>query len=243
MSSEFLGANLVPYICARKIEDQKLAQKLSEKLNCAVCEEAEYPYFLIEDAVLSLNFVSESGKTQYAVDVKTQANHDDHKNLLHRLLKKTPSTIVDLYAGFCQDAMFFFRHGKKLIAFERNPYVHAMSENALSRAAISEDDFRLTQAAWQESSISIDDNICVYIDPMFEQTMMHRAQPKKHAQALRYLTQDDVLTNLDELDSIVHRFSQCTRIVKLPVHAPVIAKPSTSIHGKSIRFDVYYTCM
>ena len=154
--------------------------------------------------------------------------------------------VLDATAGLGQDAFVLAGLGCQVTMLERNPVIHALLEDGLSRAALSVDcapvvdRMRLlpgSSVEWlaQAGPESLD---VVYLDPMFP----HRGKAalvKKEMQVFRQVVGDD-----DDSPQLLQAALTAARyrvVVKRPRKAPVVdgPEPATRIEGKSSRYDIY----
>ncbi|MCB0408165.1 MAG: class I SAM-dependent methyltransferase [Bdellovibrionales bacterium] len=157
-------------------------------------------------------------------------------------------TLLDLTAGFGDDALLFASMGFQVLALERNPLMYLLLKDALKRFQVfdSSDDIVVNQRLKFEFSdaksfLSLQKEEgfdCIYYDPMFPETKKS-ALSSGRLQVLQFLTQDlpDVEAGLVNLAlCVAHR----RVVVKRPLKAPELHLPVThSYRGQSIRFDMY----
>ncbi|WP_372723339.1 class I SAM-dependent methyltransferase, partial [Immundisolibacter sp.] len=140
------------------------------------------------------------------------------------------------------DAWRLAQAGFTVTAIERQPLVHALLEDALTRAprlagagslqAVRADARsvldKLEPSAWPE---------VIYLDPMFPE-QGRTALPRRELQLLRELTGDD--DNGVELATLARMRATRRVVVKRPLHAPPLL-PSVDVcfKGRAVRFDVY----
>lgn len=157
-------------------------------------------------------------------------------------------TIVDATAGTGQDAVLLAALGYHVLAIERSVVLHAMLEDALSRALGDETfsaavDRRLAIRFGDARTVlpTIDPPPdAVYIDPMFPPKRRASALPRKEIQLLRKLVGDD--HDADELFAAAMDVSRQRVVVKRPHHAPPLGnRPPLHFAGKLVRYDVHFT--
>ncbi|WP_372718509.1 class I SAM-dependent methyltransferase [Immundisolibacter sp.] len=157
-------------------------------------------------------------------------------------VKTRPARLLDLTAGLGADAWRLAQAGFIVTAIERQPLVHALLEDALTRAprlagtgslqAVCADARSvlgdLEQSAWPE---------VVYLDPMFPE-QGRTALPRRELQLLRELTGDD--DNGVELATLARMRATRRVVVKRPLHAPpLLPSVDVCLKGRAVRFDVY----
>lgn len=159
--------------------------------------------------------------------------------------------VVDATAGLGQDAFVLASLGCRVSLFERNPVIHALLADGLSRAALNDECApiieRMTLRAessidWLSASVGTPDSPhvadIIYLDPMFPQ-LGKSAMVKKEMQVFRSVVGDDVdaATLLDAALAV----ARYRVVVKRPRKAPAIPgpEPSVRVEGKSSRYDIY----
>lgn len=155
----------------------------------------------------------------------------------------TPS-IVDCTAGLGEDSLLLAATGFEVTLFERDEVIAALLEDALSRAA-KDDELAPIVARMhlcQGDSIAglaqlANKPDVVFLDPMFPQKRKSAATKKKF-QLLHHLEQP-----CQEEDELLRAaLAAATRkvVVKRPAKGAYLAgvKPSHSIQGKAVRYDV-----
>ncbi|MDO6747132.1 class I SAM-dependent methyltransferase [Gilvimarinus sp. 1_MG-2023] len=157
--------------------------------------------------------------------------------------------VLDATAGLGRDAFVLATLGCDVQLLERNPVVHALLQDGLSRAEISADatlaaiigrmqlleaDARLFMTRASKADV-------VYLDPMFPERQK-AAQVKKEMQAFHTLVGGD--QDADELLQQALGLARYRVVVKRPRKAPNLADtpPSYTLEGKTSRFDIYALC-
>lgn len=175
-----------------------------------------------------------------------------HPNKINRELvvraakiKGVPTpTAVDATAGLGEDSLLLAAAGFAITLFERNPQIAALLQDALDRAAANE---TLAPIAARMKLIEADSMIelpcldfqpdVVLLDPMFPEKQKSAAVKKK-LQLLQQLEQpcEDEAALLAAAEAAHPR----KIVIKRPLHGPHLAgrKPSYSLSGKAVRYDV-----
>lgn len=159
------------------------------------------------------------------------------------LKKIEQPTILDLTAGFGQDAYVLACLGCRVVMLERCEAMAAVLQDGLERLYASGEmshhqiSLIMTDAATYLQQLTELPDV-IYMDPMYPDTK-NTALAKKEMQALRELVGDDVDARalcLQALDKARYRV-----VVKRPRHgAPLLDKPADVVFkGQSSRFDVY----
>lgn len=151
--------------------------------------------------------------------------------------------VLDLTAGFGEDAYLLAGMGCDVTAVERNPLMAALLRDAVERATADDDalaerlrvvrgEARAVLGAWRGERAEV-----VYLDPMFPGG--RRAMERKPMRVARWLVGDDA--DADDLLGVALHHAMRRVVVKRPTHAPVLAgvEPVTSHRGKAVRYDVY----
>lgn len=151
---------------------------------------------------------------------------------------------VDATAGFGQDSMLLAAAGFRVLLFERNPVIAALLRDALRRAAdvpeLAEAVARMqfvegdSVAALSEITETPD---VVYLDPMFP-ARTKSAAVKKKFQLLHHLEQPCEDPNAMLQAALAAHPRKV--VIKRPPKGPYLAgaKPSYSLTGKAVRYDV-----
>ncbi len=156
--------------------------------------------------------------------------------------------ILDLTAGFLEDAWLLAAAGCPITALERNPIVHVLLEDALDRARLTHPDIaqRITlhhaDLLQLPASPPTPQPATLYLDPMFPPG--RKTAEKKPMRLLRMIAGDD-----EDADQLLDRaltelLPGGRLVVKRPRHAPVLdsaagCQPVHSHHAKALRYDVY----
>lgn len=154
-------------------------------------------------------------------------------------------SVIDATAGLGGDALLLATAGFEVTMIERSPVIAALLDNALSRAALS-DDPTLRQAAaamnlqvgeaaeWLESHRT--DVVC--LDPMFPPRRKSARVRKEMVLLGKLLAGED---SGEALLAPALRAAGNRVVVKRPRLAPCLdgVKPDWQLRGRSSRFDVY----
>lgn len=155
-----------------------------------------------------------------------------------------PLLAVDATAGLGEDSLLLAAAGFHVELFERNPVIAALLSDALERASENPE---LSEAVGRmrlrtEDSIDALPRLeyrpdVVLLDPMFPQRRKS-ASVKKKLQMLQKL--EDPCAAEDELLDAALAAEPRKLIVKRPPKGPYLAgrKPSYSLTGKAVRYDV-----
>lgn len=167
-----------------------------------------------------------------------------------RAMGKKPNqnpVIVDATAGLGRDSFILARLGFQVTMLERSPILHALLQDALTRASLlpetAEVASRLTLVhidanKWlTENSKNI--NI-IYLDPMFP------ARQKSALVKKDMVMMHDVIGKDEDASELFQLALTCATdrvVVKRPRLAANISEkaPNFSLKGKSSRFDIYLT--
>ncbi len=150
---------------------------------------------------------------------------------------KYQPTVIDATAGLGQDAFKLAAYGCRVLMLERSPIVAALLQDGLERGGGLEALSRLTlQLGDAKALLPTLQADVVYLDPMYPD-LGKSAAKRKEMRLFRELVGDD--TDVTELFEIALRTANKRVVVKRPLKAPELAKPSFTLLGKTIRFDVY----
>ena len=205
-------------------------------------------YLKLKDNVLSccqdnnslcIDFLNAS--TQHRL--KTLNRHDPLLKAFGSSLNDKAS-LLDGTAGLGQDALCLAKQGVKVTMIERSPYVHALLENGLQRSKdwLRDNNFRLTlihsdTLAFLKQIPNSQYPDMIYLDPMYP-SKQKSALSKLPMQCLQAMTeaQDDTA-----LLAMARKKAKKRVVVKRPSRSQPLMTPDTSTHGKSHRFDIYFS--
>lgn len=171
------------------------------------------------------------------------------KQGLIRACKPAPGVrVLDTTGGWGRDAAVMASFGASVMMLERSPVMAALLSDALQRLDEQAVTFSLSKSSCGLSLLCIDakDYLqslaymdypeVIYIDPMHP-TRQKSALVKKDMQALQQcIGADDDAEALIQL-SMTRAVKRV--VVKWPQRLAPFMKPSMSIEGKTVRFDIY----
>lgn len=150
--------------------------------------------------------------------------------------------VVDATAGWGRDAAVLASFGAEVLMIERHPLMGALLSDGLRR---------LSQASPLKLSLLVEDAHAyleslvpdeypevILIDPMHP-LRQKSALVKKEMQVLQQLIGEDK----DALDLLRLALTRARErvVVKWPQKSPPLLEPTRSVHGKTVRFDVFST--
>lgn len=151
-------------------------------------------------------------------------------------------TLLDVTAGWGRDAAILASFGATVHMLERNAVMAALLADALARR--DERSQRVLQLSLQhvdaldylQQLAEADYPDVIYMDPMHP-TREKSALVKKDLQMLQQLIGEDT----DALPLLMRAKSRVRQrvVVKWPQHRPPLLKPTRSLEGKTVRFDIY----
>ena len=164
---------------------------------------------------------------------------------LFKALGKNVNTVIDATCGSGVDSMFFLALGYEVYAYERNPLVAFLLEEAISFYLNFDSDFanELKRFHFQNKDISKIDNIAnessvLYYDPMFPAKKKKSALARKEMEVFKVFVGEDA-DQQDTLQKLFSRFKGRV-IVKRPLKAaPILPGVSSEFLGKTTRYDLY----
>ncbi|TNF69851.1 MAG: 16S rRNA methyltransferase [Gammaproteobacteria bacterium] len=176
---------------------------------------------------------------------------DPTKTMLVKAIEgrsKEKLNIIDATAGFGSDLFQLASRGHDIIAIERNLIVYLLLRDALFRAEDNPQTHPITQHITLLYGDAVDlisryseHSDIIYLDPMFPQSKKS-AKVQKEMQILQTLHHDnhDNQWNNEQLFNIATQSANKV-VVKRPASGPYLneKKPSSSLTGKSNRFDIY----
>jgi 16S rRNA (guanine1516-N2)-methyltransferase len=158
--------------------------------------------------------------------------------------------VLDATAGLGRDSFVLADMGCAVTLCEREPVVAAMLQHGLRAALLGGDEWlrqvveRMSLFAGDARSLApqrLAPAEVIYLDPMFPARGKSAAVKKE--MALFQLLLDDEAAPQDAARLLLWALAQDVArvVVKRPARAPVVAeqKPSHSVAGKAVRFDVY----
>ena len=163
------------------------------------------------------------------------------------LHKRKNLRILDCTAGLGQDSLTLAALGAQVQPLERNPAVHALLNEAISRENQNERlssalanclaPIRNNAANYLASSEAGDWDV-IYLDPMFS-GYKRKALPKKSMQLFAAICGDD--NDADQLLPLALNKAKSRVVVKRANQAPFLdtKEPDLQVKGKSMRFDIY----
>ncbi len=176
-----------------------------------------------------------------ASDVQRRMKEPKGGQLLYRAIH-TPEvkTVLDATAGLGGDSVQLASWGFEVFACERNEKVFKLLEDGVRRLnEVSQfPNFKLFNVDAREKMKEVAPDV-IYLDPMYPD-LKSSALPKKEMQLLRKLFTDvdpekETLSLLDQ----ALRSAKKRVVLKRPPAAPILYKPSHSLEGKAVRFDIY----
>ena len=196
---------------------------------------------------------SEANGPQHSICVdfsQPRLQRRQHNELLSKALgvrASTPRYVIDTTAGMGVDAFLLAQAGSTVTLIERSPLIAALLEDGIARASQTPsiesvaarmclrqgDAITLLPILAQERQLDM-----VYLDPMFPQRNKS-ALPKKAMQSLQALVGDD--GDQAKLLEVALQSAWFRVVVKRHNKAKSIegAKPTYSLQGKQIRYDIY----
>ncbi len=165
--------------------------------------------------------------------------------------------VVDATAGLLGDAWLIAASGRQVFAVERDPFVHALAHDGLTRA-LRDDALRAIASRIELHAMDAEvafaslrargfttPSTAILLDPMFPPKRKKSALPPKEMQVLKELLGMPTLEVRVDSERTLLASARATGvarvIVKRPDHAGDFAGvlPSWSTHGTLVRFDVY----
>lgn len=190
-------------------------------------------------APLSVDFLG--GRQGY----RLAAERVRHERLIKALgrPKRMPARVLDLTAGLGRDAALMAAAGFPVTLLERQPVLHALLADGLTRAQGTSLAANLTLLPIGEAgTVDLPEGPwhAVYLDPMFP-ARDKSAAVKRDLQWLQRLCPYPDDEEEAALLALARRQDTDKVIVKRPKRAPDLAglAPHHRIEGKTVRFDIY----
>ncbi len=153
----------------------------------------------------------------------------------------TAVKILDLTAGWGRDAGVLASFGATVLMLEKQPVMAALLNDGVKRALLDAPQLALdlmhTDALLYLDALSEDQ--CpdvIYIDPMHPERQK-AALVKKDMQMLQQLFGAD--DNVQQLIQLALSKTKKRVVVKWPQRCAAVLKPTMSVPGKTVRFDIY----
>jgi 16S rRNA (guanine1516-N2)-methyltransferase len=149
-------------------------------------------------------------------------------------------TVIDATAGLGQDAFTLAAYGCQVKMVERSPVIAALLTDGLARAQDLEPISRLSLQPGDAKEIlrKLGAREVIYLDPMYPD-LGKSAAKRKEMRLFREVVGDDL--DVEELFEVALETATKRVVVKRPLKAPELAKPSFVVRGTTLRFDVYLT--
>ena len=144
--------------------------------------------------------------------------------------------LLDLSAGLGVDAVFLYQLDFQVTALERNPLIY-MALKIASQQIDEKINFIFTDAKEFLQKLKPQDFDAAYFDPMFPEKKKS-ALPKQEMVFFKNLVGQDPDAG-DIVKYAVDKKLFKRFVVKRPISAEPFLKPSGSIEGKIIRYDIY----
>ena len=154
--------------------------------------------------------------------------------------KRVGLTIVDATAGLCREAFLMASAGANVYALEKNLALYSLAHDAITRSqspVISRLHLHYGDALHLVPSLAPD---VVYLDPMFPESTKTAAVGKEAVILRAFARHTEPLEERRLLEcALEHAYYRV--VVKRPLKAPPLTgpKPTASLKGKAIRYDLY----
>ncbi len=155
-----------------------------------------------------------------------------------------PPAVLDLTAGWGEDAVHLVQAGFAVTALERHPLVFALLSEAYKRST----SFQIKQNPEFIRADAVDylQNLhqsvdVIYFDPMFPEKKRKSAAVRKQMSFMQALVGEPDRGEESRVLMLARQKAKHRVIVKRPIKAPRIdgPPPSGCIKGKLVRFDIY----
>lgn len=165
---------------------------------------------------------------------------------LNQAIGKQSKTVLDLSAGWGQDALLLTSQGYQLTMVERIPLMWVLLSEAMQRLQqtdwVSKNAIHVPEVVLEDSldyvsnrKIDVD---CIYFDPMFPPKRKKSAASNKNMQFLHWLAGQD--HDADQVLAACLKTNAKRVVVKRPHYAlPLVAKPDIQFGSKLVHYDVY----
>jgi hypothetical protein len=175
-----------------------------------------------------------------------QENARSKQHPVLKSLSDKESSIVDLTLGEGRDSLTFLNAGRKVIAFERNPFIfiyflinlsrlHEVTPLPLENLEVVFGNF------FNENGASIPMGLNMrqfYYDPMF-QPSKRKALPRGTIQLFEKLVVEGDEDQKENLKWLLENFDGKVVVKRSPNAGPILAKFNHQLKTKLVRYDVY----
>lgn len=244
----------IAFLCIKnkwKSQSELLSQKFH--LSLIFAEEKKYTAFLYLDefGFLDIYLPSWGGSKSLGLDFSNKRKAQfkkkswSLKSLLPRALglDKSKVSVLDITGGFCEDSFTLSSLGIKVCAIEQSKIIFSLVEAALEKEGqVSEFTlFCKNSLEYMQDLIVLNQRPkAIYMDPMFE-ISSRKALSNKSMQVLQVLesyTEDLKEKNLLLLNQALICASNRV-VLKRHKKTPSLKKPSYTLKGKLVRYDIY----
>jgi hypothetical protein len=161
----------------------------------------------------------------------------------HKKIKGESLHLIDATAGLGREAFLLASAGARVDAIERNITLFQLTQDALKRSV---DDTRIMlNLIHMDSCVYLSQHQAdiIYLDPMFPPSKKSAAVGKE-AQVLQAFVRHDTHEEESGLLMCALQSARYRVVVKRPIKSSPLAdrKPTSSINGKNIRYDIYGIC-
>lgn len=230
---------------------RQIAQELSLPLASSSAVSCDYLLAVTPDRLEMRSVIGRRSRPVFVdlsrLDTASSAGRSRRQPIAKAVVAKAASGrsrlhVVDVTAGFGEDAWLLASLGCRVTAIERSPIVAALLRDGLRRAGIINPTvakrITLITGDAREALGDVDPPPdVIYLDPMFP-PKRKSALGRKPIRLLRQLVGDD--PDAAELFDIAWQTALRRVVVKRPLHAPSLSDvPTVSHKGKSMRYDVY----
>lgn len=156
-------------------------------------------------------------------------------------------SVFDATTGLGQDAFVMALYGCQVRMLERSKVVHALLEDGLERAKNDKDlaeiiaRMSLSYGDAKQILPTLAQTKCpevIYLDPMYPESGKSAAK-RKEMRLFRELVGDDM--DVQDVFEVALETATKRVVIKRPLKAPTLGKPSFVTKGTTLRFDVYLT--
>jgi 16S rRNA (guanine1516-N2)-methyltransferase len=230
-------------------ESPKRAREIATRLALLYCDRANTsgPHLVVGETAAWVELAGVKVAIRFDSSTMRHRRRGGHNELLGRAVgvkENRYPAVFDATGGLARDAFLLADLGCNVTICERVPVLAWLLQDAVAAAEVSvygevrEAAGRMHVIAGDSQERVAEPHSVIYLDPMFPERKK-AAAVKKEAALLQCLTQ-----SLDDSDSLWAWASQQAVeriVVKRPLRAPTLgqAKPSHTLSGKAVRFDVF----
>lgn len=235
--------NSIAFVGYEFAELEAEARLLAKSLNFKLEQDADTCLFLSAEGLCLKTERFSPLSADFSAKLWSKRRSEGKKQGLIKACKPCSGMkIIDATAGWGRDAAILASFGAEVFMLERNPVMIALLQDALNRQTQT-DCQQLKLALQGVDAVTYLDSLkekdypdVIYIDPMHPERSKS-ALVKKDMQILQHMIGADL--DALELITLARKRVKSRVVVKWPQKMNFLVSPTSSVEGKTVRFDVY----